>query len=111
MTASIISAAAMVIVAIIEAVAARDRKRDKQERAQMQERQELQEQLMLELIKGNWASVAGEATAKAVQRIPDAHCNGDMHAALDYASQIKHEQKEFLTKRGIHAILGSDEAA
>ena len=53
MTASIISAAAMVIVAIIEAVAARDRKRDKQERAQMQERQELQEQLMLELIKGN----------------------------------------------------------
>lgn len=108
MTASIISAAAMVIVAIIEAVAARDRKRDKQERAQMQERQELQEQLMLELIKGNWASVAlGEATAKAVQRIPDAHCNGDMHAALDYASQIK----EFLTKRGIHAILGSDEAA
>ena len=106
MTASIISAAAMVIVAIIEAVAARDRKRDKQERAQMQERQELQ------LIKGNWASVAlGEATAKAVQRIPDAHCNGDMHAALDYASQVKHEQKEFLTKRGIHAILGSDEAA
>lgn len=115
MTASIISAAAMVIVAIIEAVAARDRKRDKQERAQMQERQELQElqeQLMLELIKGNWASVAlGEATAKAVQRIPDAHCNGDMHAALDYASQVKHEQKEFLTKRGIHAILGGDEAA
>ena len=80
--------------------------------AMAQERQELQEQLMLELIKGNWASVAlGEATAKAVQRIPDAHCNGDMHAALDYASQIKHEQKEFLTKRGIHAILGSDEAA
>ena len=109
MTASIISAAAMVIVAIIEAVAARDRKRDKQERAQMQERQE---QLMLELIKGNWASVAlGEATAKAVQRIPDAHCNGDMHAALNYASQVKHEQKEFLTKRGIHAILGGDEAA
>mgnify|MGYP003218848271 CR=1 FL=1 len=101
MTASIISAAAMVIVAIIEAVAARDRKRDKQERAQM-----------LELIKGNWASVAlGEATAKAVQRIPDAHCNGDMHAALNYASQVKHEQKEFLTKRGIHAILGGDEAA
>ena len=31
MTASIISAAAMVIVAIIEAVAARDRKRDKHE--------------------------------------------------------------------------------
>ena len=109
MTASIISAAAMVIVAIIEAVAARDRKRDKQERAQMQERQELQ---AIRVRYRNCRSVAlGEATAKAVQRIPDAHCNGDMHAALDYASQVKHEQKEFLTKRGIHAILGSDEAA
>ena len=106
MTASIISAAAMVIVAIIEAVAARDRKRDKQERAQMQERQELQEQLMLELIKGNWASVAlGEATAKAVQRIPDAHCNGDMHAALDYAKKIKHEQKDFLQEQAVHSMV------
>ena len=106
MTASIISAAAMVIVAIIEAVAARDRKRDKQERAQMQERQELQEQLMLELIKGNWASVAlGEATAKAVQRIPDAHCNGDMHSALNYAIKIKHEQKDFLTRMGIASVV------
>lgn len=71
MTASIISAAAMVIVAIIEAVAARDRKRDKQERAQMQERQELQEQLMLELIKGNWASVAlGEARRRPYSVFP-----------------------------------------
>ena len=42
---------------------------------------------------------------KRVQRIPDAHCNGDMHAALDYAAKIKHAQKDFLTSQGIHAII------
>ena len=43
--ASIISAVAMIVVAIIEAVAARDRKRVKQERAQLAKQQQLQEQL------------------------------------------------------------------
>ena len=51
------------------------------------------------------AIALGEATARAVQRIPDAHCNGDMHAALDYAAKIKHAQKDFLTSQGIHAII------
>ena len=48
--ASIISAVAMIVVAIIEAIAARDRKRVKQERAQLAKQQQLQEQLMLSLI-------------------------------------------------------------
>ena len=39
--ASIISAAAMIVVAIIEDVAARDRKRVKQERAQLVKQQQL----------------------------------------------------------------------
>jgi hypothetical protein len=57
------------------------------------------------VIRGVNASIAlGEATARAVQRIPDAHCNGDMHAALDYAEKIKHEQKDFLTEQGVDAI-------
>ena len=47
----------------------------------------------------------GEATARAVQRIPDAHCNGDMHAALQYATDIKHRQKDFLDRQGIDALL------
>ena len=104
--ASIISALAMVAVAIIEALAARDRRRDKREREQLAQQQRLQEQLMLKLIESNWAAIAlAEATAKAVQRIPDAHCNGDMHEALEYAGRIKHSQKEFLAAQGIHAIL------
>ena len=37
-------------------------------------------------------------------RIPDAHCNGDMHDALEYAGRIKHEQKDFLTEQGIESI-------
>lgn len=112
MTAALISAAAAVVVALIEAIAARDRRRDKKEREKAAEQQKMQEQLMLKLIEGSWAAIAlGEATAKAMQRIPDAHCNGDMHAALDYAAEVKHKQKEFLAERGIHSILDSGAAA
>lgn len=57
------------------------------------------------VIKGVNAAIAlGEATARAVQRIPDANCNGDMHDALAYAEKIKHEQKDFLTEQGVEAI-------
>ena len=63
------------------------------------------EKLQLQLVRSVNASITlGEATAKAVQRIPDAHCNGDMHAALEYATKVKHEQKDFLTALGIHAL-------
>ena len=51
------------------------------------------------------AIALGEATAKAVQRIPDAHCNGDMHAALDYASKVKHAQREVVSRCGIKSII------
>ena len=57
------------------------------------------------VLKGVNAAIAlGEATARAVQRIPDAHCNGDMHQALAYAEKIKHEQKDFRTEQGVEAI-------
>ena len=45
-----------------------------------------------------------EATAEAVQRIPDAHCNGEMHRALEYARQIKNEQREFLRSQAVNNI-------
>ena len=57
------------------------------------------------VIEGVMAAITlGEATAKAVQRIPDAHCNGDMHDALAYATDIKHKQKDFLMQQGIQAL-------
>lgn len=57
------------------------------------------------MIKSINAAIAlGEATAEAVARIPDANCNGDMHAALKYAREVKHEQKDFMTRQTAQAI-------
>lgn len=75
----------------------REKKREKKEA--VREKQEFL------IVKSIGAAIAlGEATAEAVSRIPDANCNGDMHAALEYARSVKHEQKDFLTKQGIEAI-------
>lgn len=51
------------------------------------------------------AIVLGEATARAVERIPDTHCNGEMHAALEYAENVKHEQDDFFTEEGVKKIF------
>lgn len=79
---------------------------EEKERRETEEKHErLREQQELLLVQGVGAAIAlGEATAKAVQRIPDAPCNGDMHAALDYAAKVKHAQKDFLTRQGIEAL-------
>lgn len=70
-----------------------------------EEREQNREKMNRLQVKTTMASIAlGEATARAVQRIPDAHCNGDMHAALDYVKAVKHEEKDFLTGLGIHAL-------
>ena len=75
-------------------------------RKEAEDRERGRENLMIATIQGVNAAIAlGEATAKAVQRIPDAHCNGDMKAALEYAAKAKHEQKELLTRQGVHAIF------
>lgn len=76
---------------------------EKEQKAEDRERN--REEFEMMLLQMNTAAIAlGEATAKAVQRIPDAKCNGDMHAALDYATRVKHDQKDFLAKLGIHAL-------
>ena len=87
----------------------RDKQKDAEEKERAKkdaEREKAREDLQLLTIQATNAVIApGEATARAVQRIPDAHCNGDMHAALEYASKVKHDQKDFLAKQGIQAIL------
>lgn len=51
----------------------------------------------LQLLESVSAAIAlGEATAKAVQKIPDAESNEDMQAAFEYARQIKNKQKDFI---------------
>lgn len=84
--------------------------KDKEERIERQkkedEREQIREKNELCIINSVNAAIAlGEATARAVQRIPDAHCNGDMHAALDYAQKVKHEQKNFLNEQALKHIV------
>ena len=72
---------------------------------EIEEREKAQEKLFILIVQSSGAAIAlGEATARALQRIPDAHCNGDMHDALAYATDIKHKQKDFLTEQGIQAL-------
>ncbi len=78
---------------------------DKNE-AKREEKENNTEQLMLMLINTSRSTnVLAEATAKAVQRIPEAHCNGDMTAALAQAAKFQKEEQEFLTNQGIKNIF------
>lgn len=77
-------------------------KRDKH----AEEREQNTERLMLMIMQTSRANnVLAEATAKAVQRIPDAHCNGDMTAALELANKIQKEEQQFLIDQGIKHIF------
>lgn len=90
-------------------IAKREAKREKEQEERHKkeaEREKAREELQILTIQGVSAAIAlGEATAKAVQRIPDAHCNGDMHDALNYAIKIKHKKKDFLTRMGIASVV------
>lgn len=85
-----------------------DKRREKEREERQKELDKRDEQRrQYELCQLNMvvASMAlAEATAKAVQRIPEAHCNGDMDAAIDYATKVKNDQKEFLRKQAIDNI-------
>ena len=79
---------------------------DKREK-KAEEREKNTEQLMLIIMRNSRATnILAEATARAVQRIPDAHCNGDMTAALELASKIQKEEKDFMFDQGIKHIFG-----
>lgn len=72
-----------------------------------EEREHNTEQFMIYIMQTSRATnVLAEATAKAVQRIPDAHCNGDMKAALEEAKKIQNEEKDFIMDQGIKHIFG-----
>ena len=77
------------------------------ERKLAEEREKNTEKLMLMIMQTSRATnVLAEATAKAVQRIPDAHCNGDMTAALERAAKIQKEEQQFLIDQGVKHIFG-----
>ena len=84
----------------------KDDEERKRRQAYVDEKEAKRDELQYLLIQSVNASIAlSEATARAVERIPDAHCNGDMRKALDYATDVKHKQKEFITREGIKNIF------
>ena len=73
---------------------------------ELEEKEKAKEKNELLLIRLAGASLSlGEATAAAVQRIPDEHCNGDMHAALEYARKVKHDHKDMLYEEAIKNLI------
>ena len=71
--------------------------------AEQQKKAKAQQELVLLLVQSTRASIAlGEATAHALQR---GHTNGDTEAALRYAAEVKHRQKNFLARQGIQAMM------
>ena len=80
---------------------------DKREKTR-EAREEKVEQLMLYILQDCRATtVLATATAKAVQRIPDAQCNGDMTRALETAAEIQSKEKDFVFNQGIEHIFGT----
>lgn len=80
-----------------------------QKEKKREERERNTETLMLLIMKTSRATnVLAEATARAVQRIPDAKCNGDMTAALEQAAKIQKEEKDFLVDNGIKHIFDNE---
>ena len=70
--------------------------------AELDRRDAARERNEVLLVRSVGAAIAlGEATATAMK---NGHANGETEAALEYAKRIKHEQKDFLTELGIHAI-------
>lgn len=70
------------------------------------EHEENLEALILMMMQSSRANNVGiTAIAKAVQRIPDAHCNGDMTEALEKMDAIQKKEQQFLLDKGIKYIF------
>lgn len=75
--------------------------------ARNEEKEKNTEQMILLIAQNSRATyTVAEATAKAVQRIPDAHCNGDMTEALARAKKFQMEEQQFLIDQGVKRIFG-----
>ena len=75
--------------------------------ARNDEKEKNTERMILLIAQNSRATyTVAEATAKAVQRIPDAKCNGDMTAALQQAKKFQMEEQQFLIDQGVKRIFG-----
>lgn len=82
------------------------KRRIEQNEKKSQEQQENIEALIMMMVQSSKANQIGiQAIARAVQRIPDAQCNGDMTAALAEMEKIQQQEKQFLINKGIKYIF------
>ena len=78
---------------------------DKRDAERAEHDRNMQELMMMIMQTGRANNVLAVATAKAVQRIPDAKCNGDMTSALAEAAKIQKEEKDFLMRQGVKRVF------
>ena len=82
------------------------KRRVEQSEKKSQEQQENIEALIMMIVQSSKANQIGiQAIARAVQRIPDAKCNGDMTAALAEMEKIQAQEKQFLISKGIKYLF------
>ena len=71
--------------------------------ARREEAEKSREDMEVLLIDSVNASIAlGEATATALK---NGHCNGETEKALAYVRDVKHRQKDFLTRKGVENVV------
>lgn len=80
---------------------------DKKEQERKVRMDKFEDLIFLVMKTSRATNILASATARAVQRIPDAECNGDMTTALEEAAKIHKEEKEFFYKQGIEHVIGS----
>lgn len=69
---------------------------------ELDRREKAREKNEVLLVRSVGAAIAlGEAAATALK---NGHANGETEAALEYARQVKHEQKDFLTEQSIRSM-------
>lgn len=82
------------------------KRRIEKNEAKAKEHEENLEALVLMMMQTTRANTVGiTAIARAIQRIPDAQCNGDMTAALEEMEKIQKKEQQFIIDKGIRYIF------
>ena len=76
------------------------------ERKEREERQEALQLIILNSLNG--VIDLSIASSTAIARIPSAHCNGDMHSALERMQKTKEDQRRALTAAGVSHMMHDD---
>lgn len=82
------------------------KRRIEKNEAKAKEHEQNLEALVLMMMQTSRANTVGiTAIARAIQRIPDAHCNGDMTAALEEMEKIQKKEQQFIIDKGIKYLF------